>query len=47
MKEILSQNPNGDMAATEQSIIGFTIVLGLAILVSWIFQAKYDPKRLK
>lgn len=45
MKEILDQHPPDDMAATEQSIIGFTIVLCISIIVSWIFQAKYEIKR--
>lgn len=47
MKEILDQHPPADMAATEQSIIGFTIVLCIAILASWVFQAKYEIKRKK
>ena len=47
MREMLDQHPPADMAQTEQSIIGFTIVFGLAVLISWIFQTKYDKKRLK
>jgi len=47
MKEILSQNPNADMAQTEHSIIGFTLIWGIIILGAWIFQAKYEIKRKK
>lgn len=47
MREMLDQHPPADMAQTEQSIIGFTIVMILAILASWIFQAKYEIKRKK
>jgi heme/copper-type cytochrome/quinol oxidase subunit 4 len=40
MREMLDQHPPADMAQTEQSIIGFIIVLGLTLLLSWVFQSK-------